>query len=248
MGAPVDGAVLEAGLFNAENGIIYRQNGTSGREIVRRTSTSGAVVEAVVPQASWNIDPLDGSGPSGFTLDPEAVFILVIDAQFLGMGRVRVGFDVDGVIYYAHEFLNANVLDVPYMQTLTLPVQMLLTTTNTAATKTAAFKCASVISEGGFAEDAGSTFSTPGVTVTAASGVRTAALSIRPKTTFNGLTNRSFVRLDGLELLVTGTDPVRWELCVGSTFSVAPTFGTLTRRGLRRSTAAHPARLPRQAR
>ena len=38
------------------------------------------------------------------------------------MGRVRCGFDVAGVIYYAHEFLNANVLAVPYMQTASLPI------------------------------------------------------------------------------------------------------------------------------
>lgn len=227
MGAAVDGAVLDVGLFDAENGIIYRQNGINGLEIVRRTSTSGATVEDVITRDSWNIDKLDGTGPSGVTLDEEAVFILVIDAQFLAMGRVRFGFDVDGVIYYAHEFLNANTLAVPYIQTLTLPVQMLLTTNDTAATKAAAFKCASVISEGGFSEDAGSTFSTPGATVIAASGVRTASLSIRPKTTFSGLTNRSFVRLDGLEMLVTGADPLRWELCVGATFSVAPTFADI---------------------
>lgn len=224
MGAAVDGAVVDVGLFDDANGVIFRQDGTSGFEFIRRTSTSGATVDNKVAQASWNIDRFDGTGPSGITLNPANVFILVIDAQFLAMGRIRIGFDVDGVVYYAHEFLNANNLTVPYMQTLTLPVQMQLTTTATTETKTCDFKCASVISEGGFAEDAGSTFATPPLLVTAGSGAQTASVSLRPKTTFNSKPNRSYTRLDSVELLVTGTSPVAWELCVGSTFSVAPTF------------------------
>ena len=227
MGAAVAGAVVDVGIFDASNGVIYRQDGVNGLEIIRRTSTSGSTVDNKVPQSQWNIDPLNGTGPSGITIDPETVFILVIDAQFLAMGRVRVGFDINGVIIYVHEFLNANDLVLPYMQTLTLPVQMLLETTATATAKSCAFKCASVISEGGFADDAGSTFGTPALLTTAANGVRTASLSIRPKTTFNGLANRTYTRLDSIELLITGVDPVFWELCIDSTFSVAPTFADI---------------------
>jgi hypothetical protein len=40
-------------------------------------------------------------------------------------------------------------------------------------------------------------------------------MSIRPKTTFNGFENREKFLLSGLEILVTGANPVLWELCVG---------------------------------
>ncbi len=63
------------------------------------------------------------------------------------MGRVRVGFDIDGVIYYAHQFLNANNLSVPYMQSATLPIRMVVTSTSSGSTKTSYFKCATVQSE-----------------------------------------------------------------------------------------------------
>lgn len=111
------------GLFDAANGIYYQMM-TSGLSVVRRSSTSGGVVNDAVAQSDWNIDPLDGSGPSGKVLDQTTVFILVIDCQFLGMGRVRIGFDIDGSICYCHQWLNANSLAVPYMQTLTLPVRV----------------------------------------------------------------------------------------------------------------------------
>lgn len=215
------------GVFDANNGVFLRQNGATNLQFVRRTSTSGSVVNNAVAQTDWNLDKLDGTGASGLTLDATKVFILVIDAQFLGMGRIRLGFDIDGSVVYAHEFLNANSLAVPYMQTLALPVQALLTATASAGAASAYFKCAAISSEGGFADDIGYQISTPEQTVTAASGARTHILSLRPLTTFNSITNRCRVRLDEIEILVTGMNPVYWELCIGATFSVAPTYSSV---------------------
>jgi len=223
----VAGAVVDTGTFDAANGVGLRQNGASGLQFFRRTSTSGSVVTNTVDQSSWNEDKLDGSGRSGITLDVTKVFFLVIDAQFLAMGRVRFGFDIDGVIVWAHHMKHANVIAVPYMQTLTLPIQMLITATSTGSTKTCYFKCASVSSEGGFADDLGYTFGTPEGTVSAGSGARTHILSIRPRRTFNSLANRSRFKMSSVECFVTGTNSVFWELCIGSTFSVAPTFANV---------------------
>jgi hypothetical protein len=238
LGAGVAGAVVDVGLFDALNGFFFRQNGASGLQLIRRSSTTGSVVDEVVPQASWNIDKLDGTGRSGLTLDPTKAFILALDAQFLGMGRCRVYFDIGGQLVQVHEFRHANVLAVPYMQSLTLPVQMLITATSTGSTKTAHFKCASVSSEGGFSEDAGFSFSTANVAVTAANGARTAIVSFRPLTTFNSLPNRQKVRVDSVDILA-GTNPIRWELVLGATFSVAPTYAAVdaTRSGCEASTA-----------
>jgi len=224
IGTAVAGAVFEAGYFDSLNGIFFRQNGTSGLQIVRRSSTSGSPVDVAVSQSSWNVDKLDGTGASGITLDITKCQILFIDLQFLGMGRVRVGFDINGVIVYAHEFLNANILDVNYMQSGTLPIQILLTATATATTKTAYFKCAAVHAEGGFEEDRAYQFTTPQATATAGDATRTHILSIRPKTTYNGIVNRESMILGPIEQLVTGNYPIFWELCTGVTFSVEPTW------------------------
>lgn len=229
LGTPVAGAVAEVGVFDAANGILFRQNGTAGLYVVRRTSTSGVVVEEAIAQADWNLDKMDGEGPSGVTLDITTAQILVIDCQFLGMGRVRIGFNTDGQVYYVHEFLNANNLAVPYMQTLSLPVQLSVTATATATQKTAFFKCASVQSEAGFADDLG--YSVASVRQAADAGfgggvpIDTHLMSVRPLTTFNGVVNRSRFRLVSVDILITGAQPVEWRLCVGATFSAAPTWG-----------------------
>lgn len=220
LGTPVAGAVVDVGYFDANNGVILRQNGTTNYQVLLRTSTGGSVSDAnIVAQSAWNIDTmLDGTGPSGKTIDFTKAQILIIDLQFLGMGRVRLGFDIDGVVYYVHQFLNANNLAVPYMQTATLPISMLLTTTATAAPKTCHFKCATVQSEGGNLALTGNTFSTPETTATAGNGTRVPLVAVRPKTTFNGLTNRELFELLEINLLATGADPVFWELVVGGNY------------------------------
>jgi hypothetical protein len=221
LGAGVAGAVVDVGYFDASNGIFLRQNGTSGLQLVRRTKTSGSVVDNTVAQTSWNIDTLDGNGGTGITLDVTKVFILVIDLQFLGMGRIRVGFDIGGKIVYVHEFVNANVLTVPYMQTASLPIQMLITTTATGGAKASYFKCAAVESEGGRIDHDSFPFSTPEAVETAGSGTRTHILSVRPKTTFNSIANRERFVIGNLDILVTGSNPVYWELCVGAVFAAS---------------------------
>lgn len=227
IGAAVDGAVVDVGLFDAANGLFFRQNGTSGLQWVRRSSTSGGVVNETVNQTNWSLDTLDGNGPSGITLDITKSFILIIDAQYLGMGRVRVGFDISGQIVYCHEFLHANVISVPYMQSLTLPIQILITATATASTKTCYMKCASVVSEGGFSDGISYSFATPPVTVTAGNGAATHLVSLRPRTTFGGITNRQSYHWSHVDLLVTGNSPIFWQLSTGATFSAGPTWANV---------------------
>lgn len=221
LGAGVAGATVDVGYFDANNGVILRQNGTTNYQLILRTSTGGSVSDTnIVAQSAWNIDTmLSGTGPSGKTIDFTKAQIMIIDLQFLGMGRVRVGFDIDGVLYYVHEFLNANNLTLPYMQIATLPIGMLITATSTADTKTAYFKCATVQSEGGNLSLIGNSFSTPETTATAGNGTRVPLVAIRPKTTFNSLTNRTLFELTKLNILATGADPIFWELVVGGNYS-----------------------------
>lgn len=219
-GDGVAGAVVDVGYFDARNGVIFRQNGTTNLQFILRTSTGGSVSDAnIVNQSEWNIDKFDGTGTSGKTIDSSKSFILIIDLQFLGMGRVRIGFDIDGVLCYAHEFKNANILSVPYMQTASLPIGMLITATSTSVTKKSYFKCATVQSEGGNTNNTGNIFSTPETTATAGSGSRVPLIAIRPLTTFNSITNRETFELIGLNLLCTGVNPVYWELVIGGNYS-----------------------------
>jgi len=91
--------------------------------IVRRLKVSGSVVDTRVEQAAWSIDPLDGTGPSGVVVDWSKSQILLLDLQWLGVGRVRAALDIDGAVVPFHDFNHANVLESVYMSRATLPVR-----------------------------------------------------------------------------------------------------------------------------
>lgn len=151
MGAAKTNVVRRVGYFDDNDGLFFEQNGTVDVAVVRRTSTSGSVVDNRIVQADWNLDTLDGNGPSGIVLDLLKAQILVIDFQWLGIGRIRYGFDIGGVIVYVHEILNANKLDTVFMRTPTLPTRYeILNSGTTARQSTMKEICCSVASEGGY--------------------------------------------------------------------------------------------------
>jgi hypothetical protein len=141
----------KVGLFDENNGIFFYADGTT-LKIVRRTYTSGAPVDTEISQSSWNGDILNGTGASGFTLNPAASNILFIDVEWLGVGSVRVGFVINGQLITAHTFYNANSLTTVYMQTANLPIRYEIERagTLTAGTYTLQQICSSCISEGGY--------------------------------------------------------------------------------------------------
>jgi hypothetical protein len=190
MGAARTNLTQQVGYYDAANGIFLQlQNSTLN--IVQRTSTSGSPVNTQIAQSAWNVDKFDGTGPSGLTLDITKTQILFIDMEWLGVGRVRVGFVIDGKIYVAHQFLNANVLTTVYQTTANLPVRYEIENTGVVTgTPTLGAICCSVISEGGFESGRGYTFAADRGTTVLSITTEVAVISIRPKATFNSIVNR----------------------------------------------------------
>jgi len=138
------------GYFGTSNGFYFEANGTT-INFVKRTGVSGSVVDTAVAQASWNIDPMNGTGPSGITLDPTKAQILFIDMEWLGLGTVRMGFVIDGQIRHCHSFHHANILTTTYITTACLPLRLEIENTGaTASASTMKQVCSTVISEGGY--------------------------------------------------------------------------------------------------
>ena len=141
------------GYFDDTDGIFLQLNETLAGDpvysIVIRSSVTGAST-VTKTQSEWNIDPLDGTGPSGKTLNPNAACILIIDFEWLGVGQVRVGFDFGGETIYAHRFAHSNEVTSVYMRTPNLPVRWEIVNTAAASgTPNMEAICCSVQSEGG---------------------------------------------------------------------------------------------------
>lgn len=151
MAAAQSGLTQRVGLFSAYNG-IYLEQGSNGVTFVIRTYTSGSVDNSrYVAQANWNGDKLDGTGPSGLTLDLTKTQILFMDIEWLGVGNVRCGFIINGQYIVCHTFQNANqpTSTKVYMQTATLPLRYEISNSASAAASMTMI-CSTVISEGGY--------------------------------------------------------------------------------------------------
>lgn len=151
LGAAGSNLRKRVGYFDSNNGIFLQQT-SSALSLVKRSYVGGSVAETTVNQSSWNLDTLDGNGPSGITLDVTKSQILIADFEWLGVGRVRIGFVIDGIPVYVHQFLHANVLDSVYMSTPNLPVRYEITNTAAGASGTLEEICSTAISEGGYTD------------------------------------------------------------------------------------------------
>ena len=138
------------GYFGAQNGLFLEQDGTDVY-FVKRSYITGSVVETKVAQANWNIDVMDGTGPSLKTLDLSKAQILFCDIEWLGVGSVRMGFVIDGQFIHCHSFHHANEITSTYITTASLPLRYEIKNTGaTANNSTLKQICSSVISEGGY--------------------------------------------------------------------------------------------------
>ena len=181
-------SIQRAGYYDDNDGIFLERRLVQGLGFVIRTSTSGSPVDTQILQTNWNGDKLDGSGPSGITLDPSKTQIMWIDLEWLGVGSVRVGFVIDGAFICCHKFNHANSLDVVYMASGNLPWRFELY--NLSGATNGAMRldqiCFSAILEGGELE----AFSRPhgtdiGTKVSVAVATETPILAYRLKAAFN---------------------------------------------------------------
>ena len=138
------------GYFNNDNG-IYLQLENSTLSFIERSLVTGSVTETIANQADWNIDKLDGKGPSGITLDITKAQILWMDIEWLGLGTVRLGFVIDGLFIHCHSFHHANRIASTYITTASLPLRYEIENLDTTASiSTLKQVCSTVISEGGY--------------------------------------------------------------------------------------------------
>lgn len=184
---PEDHCIKRYGLFQSLTSAPHTPNVGLYFETLTTSPTSIAVVQAnegfLVPSLSatrdnWNIDKLDGSGPSKKILQLSAANIFLIDYEWLGVGRVRFGTVIDGQVCYCHQFNNAGNVQGAYIRTPNLPVRAEL---RQIATGTSELKmiCSSVMSEGG-ADFTGVTRAvSTGEVITIAANVRRAVLGVR---------------------------------------------------------------------
>lgn len=151
--------VQRVGYYGAENGIFLERN-EANTCFVLRSNSNGTITETRVAQEDWNKDTFDGTANSYATsaghggLDTTKTNIFWTDIEWLGVGDIRCGFVVDGIMVTAHIFHNDNLRTVPYMTTACLPIRYEIFNTGiTGNNSTLKQICSTVVSEGGYEAD-----------------------------------------------------------------------------------------------
>jgi hypothetical protein len=73
-------------------------------------------------QSTWNLDTMDGNGPSGYTLDLSKMQMFFIDFSWYGAGSIRWGLrGQDGRVTYVHRVANNNTNYEAYLRSGNLP-------------------------------------------------------------------------------------------------------------------------------
>jgi hypothetical protein len=123
---------LNPGDYIVIRGQSYRVTDiTSDRQMTISPSYRGAsanfvivskTVDTKVPQSSFNIDKLDGTGATGYNIDLTKMQMFYIDYTWYGAGFVRWGVrGPNGTVTYAHKQANNNTNYEAYMRSGNLP-------------------------------------------------------------------------------------------------------------------------------
>lgn len=226
-GAAVTNVRRRIGFFDDNDGLFLEQ--TSGFfGFVLRSSVTGSVVETQFPQSSWNVDKLDGTGPSGITLDITKIQSMFFNFQGLGSGRIRVGFMYHGRFVVALALDSSNSTTIVGTRTTKLPFRGEIENTGVAAgTNTLNMIVAVLMSEeGDEAFGVGKLNRASNGITTVAVTTRRPVLSVRPALTFGGISNRAWYVLIEAVMRVT-TNDVFWEIVYGATLT-GPSWSSVT--------------------
>jgi hypothetical protein len=229
IGAVASGNTKRLGYFDESDGMYFESNG-SNINIAVRSNVSGSPIDTAVTQPNWNLDTMDGNGPSGINLDFSKVQIFFLDFEWLGVGRIRFGFYVDGLPVYCHQVLNANVITSVYMSNPNLPIRIEIDNDGTGAADNIEHICTTVVSEGGIQPNGVLRFADIGDTTAEdvsmpTAGVTYAICGIRLKS--------AYLSADVREVFVSAIEnsgannPFVWRLHFNPTIAAALTYSDI---------------------
>lgn len=194
-----------------------------------QTLAGAASTDTWVAQSSWNGDKLDGTGPSGFTLDPSKGNVFQINVQYLGFGTVAFMVEVTTVNGNNADFVTCHTLKFP--NTLTTPSVSQPSFPFTMAAYSAGSTTnvsVSVASFAGFVEGEkqlnGPRMSYQRTSTAVTTGAYYALMTIRNKLVYKTRANQAVVNLVSWAAAHDDTTPVLMVLIKNGTLAGTPSF------------------------
>lgn len=106
------------GYFDGNDGWFFEFNSVAGISINVKSSITSTT--GIIPRSLWNVDRMDGTGPSGINLNFAGRQSFVIQVSNI----INFGFQVNGTTYYCHVITPlAPVVSIPPVASLNLPIR-----------------------------------------------------------------------------------------------------------------------------
>ena len=186
---------------------------TQEKVVITKTETTK------IPQREWNIDPCDGTGPTGMILNPYRIQMAYVDYSWYGAGKVRFGFkDQNGNVKYVHAFIHGNEFTEAYMRSGNVPARYEIQNVGQPSYVPAlAHWGTSVIMDGRFDSDKAYIFNAPSKNITL-TGVSQLTESGRIETTtkYYIRTGNNNWRTAGYAILLDNADSVLNQITSGT--------------------------------
>lgn len=206
--------------FEPSDGIFMEVTGDG--PAFRIIKNQGSYHTNYAPQSAWNVDKFDGTGPSGKTIDFTKAVLFVIDYQWLAIGRVRFGFEVNGTLYYAHYDGHMGELIAPYMTYSNQPVRYEIRQTG-AGSGLVRQICSTAMSEGG-QENIGKEYNVENDLITVQSGIYTPILGLKLNPNTPNLLNI----VKQIDIVNIGNKPAHYALFINPQLSSPLTFSPVS--------------------
>lgn len=182
---------------------------------------SGSLL-ASIPRSSWT-DKLDGTGPSGMTINWANFQVFVIDFLYLGGTAINVAVSSGGDFWPVVTYAHANTTTSTLFDSPNKPIRWEIR--SSTGTGSLNVFCAEVATEGFFGEfgqygNSETTRSAIGGTPLANAGTQYGLIAVRKKTTARDV----FTFVETMEGMVGSNDFVQLDLVLNPTFSSGTAF------------------------
>lgn len=217
LGAGKTNVKQRLGIFENSEGFFFEYDNTTMYVVYRKEST-----DTRVAQTSWNMDKLDGAGPSKITADWTKAQAFVIEHEGSSIANTRFGLIIDGRTHYVHALRGFNTQTSGYTSLVQLPMRAEIYNSGASASNTdltvfaCTFQVEAAVTPQTFTGAAHRGYR--GVAVT----TKRPIMSIRPRTSYQGKTPRDAIRPYRVNLMSV-TTPIFYELV-----QIRPGNGTLT--------------------
>lgn len=160
------------GMGDERNGVFFGID-QNGFKVLRRSYISGVTVDYPTYQQDFNGDRLDGTGPSGITIDLTKHQLFKIQFSWLGTNVIQFRYLIGGKQIIIHTINVANEISTPWSQSGSYPLHVQNKNTGIAPSPTTlSISCTAVYTAGSSKE-----ISTYGAVST---GVNPASIGVQP--------------------------------------------------------------------